>query len=111
MPIRFIDTAAAATFRDEKMSKVNLFESPRMFCDVHCLKPGQSHRVHTHADNDKIYHALTGTCRVQIGAESRDLPPGHLAVAPAGVEHGVFNESDQPATLLVIMAPHPTKKS
>ena len=29
-------------FRPEKMSKVNLFETPRMFCDVYGLEPGQS---------------------------------------------------------------------
>jgi quercetin dioxygenase-like cupin family protein len=103
----FHDTAAAAAFSAAKMSKVNLFESSRMFCDVYCLEPGQEQRVHRHAGNDKIYCALTGTCRVTVGDETRPLPPGHVAVAPSGSEHGVRNESDQRATLLVIMAPHP----
>ena len=106
----FFDTAAAAVFADEKMNKVNLYESARMFCDVYCLLPGQSQKPHDHAGNDKVYYALSGTCTVQIGDELRELPPGHLAVAPAGVEHGVRNDSDADATLLVMMAPHPSLK-
>jgi quercetin dioxygenase-like cupin family protein len=101
------DTSEAAEFSKEKLKKVNLFESHRMFCDVYCLLPGQSQRPHIHNDEDKIYHALSGTCHVQLEEESFPLPPGHVAVAPAGVMHGVVNNSDEPATLLVVMAPHP----
>jgi quercetin dioxygenase-like cupin family protein len=110
MNLWVFDTAARANFSDQKMTKVNLYESPRLFCDVYCLMPGQSQKPHEHADNDKIYHALTGTCHVQIGEAVQPLPPGCVAVAPAGVVHGVENRSDAPATLLVIMAPHPKPK-
>ena len=107
----FHDTAAAARFTDEKMNKVNLYESPHLFCDVYCLLPGQSQKAHSHAGNDKIYHVLSGRCTVQIGTDSRPLTAGHLAVAPAGEVHGVHNDTNEPATLLVVMAPNPTKQS
>lgn len=103
----FFDTVSAVKFGDEKMTKVNLYESPRMFCDVYGLRPGQSQKEHDHAGNDKVYHVLTGTPTVRIGDESRVLSPGHAAVAPAGVIHGVKNESNSNCTLLVFMAPHP----
>jgi quercetin dioxygenase-like cupin family protein len=98
---------AVAEFGDAKMNKVNLYESPKLFCDVYCLQPGQAQKPHDHADNDKVYYALSGTCHVQLGETVTPLPPGHVAVAPAGVVHGVENRSDAPATLLVVMAPHP----
>lgn len=101
------DTTAVTSFSDEKMKKVNLYESLKLFCDVYCLKPGQTQKAHTHDDNDKIYHALTGTCHVQIGDDVSPLPPGHTAVAPAGLVHGLENRSTENATLLVVMAPHP----
>ena len=101
------DTAAVASFSDEKMKKVNLYESRQMFCDVYCLKPGQHQKDHTHGENDKVYHQLTGVCRVRIGQTTCDLKPGMTAIAPAGVLHGVVNASAEPATMLVIMAPHP----
>ncbi len=104
----FHDTSAVARFSPEKMAKVNLFESPRMFCDLYCLEPGQTQKDHDHAENDKVYHVLSGACTVRIGEERRTLTEGHTAVAPAGVIHGLHNESGARATLLVVMAPHPS---
>lgn len=101
------DPAAASSFSGQKMNKVKLYESAKMFCDVYCLEPGQSQRPHTHGDSDKIYFALTGTCHVLIGEEAMPLEPGNLAVVPAGELHGVENRTEERATLLVVMAPHP----
>ena len=28
-------------FNEQKMQKVNLFETERMFCDLYCFEPGQ----------------------------------------------------------------------
>lgn len=106
----FHDTAAAAVFSDKKLNKVNLFESARMFCDLYCLEPGQQQAEHTHAGSDKVYHGLTGTCQVRIGDESHTLGPGLLAVAPSGLPHSLKNDSGQRATVLVMMAPHPSFK-
>jgi len=103
----FHDTRAAARTRPDKLGKTNLFTSARMFCDVYALLPGQSQAVHAHAGNDKLYHVLSGRAQVTIGGRSAELGPGELAVAAAGVPHGVSNISDTPATLLVVMAPHP----
>jgi quercetin dioxygenase-like cupin family protein len=106
----FHDARAAAVFRADKLGKVSLFESARMFCDVYALMPGQSQAGHVHADNDKLYVLLEGRCRVTVGAESRTLAAGELAVAAAGVEHGLHNDGPEPAKLLAIMAPHPSFK-
>jgi quercetin dioxygenase-like cupin family protein len=107
MTAYFHDTHSAARFSPEKMTKVNLYESPRMFCDIYCLERGQSQKDHDHAANDKVYHVLTGRPTVRIGEETRELEPGFVAVAPAGIIHGVRNDHDEPATMLVFMAPHP----
>ncbi|MAE62976.1 MAG: cupin [Phycisphaeraceae bacterium] len=104
----FHDTCELAAFSPEKMKKTNLYESPRMFCDLYCLEPGQSQKVHRHEGNDKIYHVLSGRCAVTVGEETRSLDPGHTAVAPSGIDHGVVNESKERVTLLVVMAPHPS---
>ena len=85
----FHDTAAAAGFSDEKLRKVNLHESPHMFCDVYGLQPGQSQKIHAHAGSDKIYHGLTGSAQVTIGDVVREIGPGQLAVAPDTVRSAV----------------------
>jgi mannose-6-phosphate isomerase-like protein (cupin superfamily) len=97
----------AARFSGEKMSKVNLFETERMFCDVYGLEPGQGQRVHVHQGADKIYVVLEGIGTFRIGDEERDLGPETAVLAPASVEHGVQNNGEGRLTLLVFMAPNP----
>ena len=94
-------------FSDEKMQKVPLFESERMFFDQYCLKPGQFQKVHSHQAEDKVYVVLQGEALFEIGGEQELLAEGTAVIAPAGVTHGVSNESDSPVVLLVTMAPKP----
>jgi mannose-6-phosphate isomerase-like protein (cupin superfamily) len=101
------DVKAERRFSGEKMQKVNLFETDRMFADVYCLEPGQEQKVHAHAGADKVYMVLEGIGRFQIGGEERDLGADRIVLAPAGVEHGVRNASSQRVVLLVFMAPNP----
>jgi mannose-6-phosphate isomerase-like protein (cupin superfamily) len=104
---RFKNIREAARFSEEKMAKVNLFETERMFCDVYGLEPGQEQRGHSHHGADKIYAVLSGTGLFRIGSEERELGPESVILAPSGVEHGVRNNSDARLVLLVVMAPNP----
>lgn len=96
-----------ARFAAGKMQKVALFESERFFCDLYCLVPGQSQRVHSHAGSDKVYYVLNGRATIQVGEEAEDVESGVAVLAPAGMPHGVDNRSGAPVTLLVFMAPKP----
>ena len=107
---RFKDARAAASFAPDKMKKVNLFDSERMFCDVYGLNPGQEQTAHTHAGSDKIYFVLDGTGTFRIGDEERTVGSGHAVWAPAGVSHAVRNPGPAQLTLLVFMAPQPGGK-
>ncbi|MBI3909389.1 MAG: cupin domain-containing protein [Armatimonadetes bacterium] len=95
------------TFRPDKMSKVNLFDAPQMFCDVYCLEPGQAQAPHTHAETAKVYYVLAGKGVFTIGDEERCLDAGHAVLACEGQVHGVRNVSDGRLILLVFMAPNP----
>jgi len=100
------------SFSAEKMQKVNLFETERMFADIYCLEPGQEQKRHAHSGADKIYLVLEGTGRFHIGNDERELGQDQIVLAPADVDHGVRNESQARLVLLVFMAPNPnTAKS
>lgn len=101
------DTAALQYFSAHKMQKVNLFETPRMFCDIYCLKPGQSQKVHAHPDADKVYFVLQGTATITIGDTEHQASQGSAALAPADVVHGVRNAGAADLVCLVFMAPNP----
>jgi mannose-6-phosphate isomerase-like protein (cupin superfamily) len=94
-------------FDDEKMQKIPVFLSEKMYCDQYCLLPGQAQRVHTHEGEDKIYIVLEGQAMVEIGGEQELLAEGTAVIARAGVPHGVRNESASNLVLLVVMAPKP----
>ena len=94
-------------FSDEKMTKVNLYESGKMFADLYCLKPGQEQKIHSHENEDKIYVVLKGRPTGVVGENEYLLEVGESCVAPAGEPHGVRNDSDENTILLVMMAPHP----
>lgn len=106
-PMRIARIAEASAFDPGKLCKVNLFESPRFFLDVYGLEPGQAQLPHAHAANDKVYLVWEGTARVRVGDEDARLSSGEAVLAPAGVEHALYN--DGPGRLLVLawMAPHP----
>ncbi len=103
----FKDALAAAAFAPDKMKKVNLFDTPRMFCDVYGLNPGQEQTAHAHAGSDKIYYVLDGTGSFRIGDEERAVGRGYAVWAPAGSSHAVRNPGPERLTLLVFMAPKP----
>ena len=102
-----IEVPAQQHFSGEKFQKVNLFESPRMFCDIYCFEPGQEQALHGHAAADKIYYVLEGRGDFSVGGETRELGPGFAVLCPPGDEHGVVNTSDARLVVLVFMAPHP----
>jgi len=103
----FKDARAAAVFAAEKMTKVNLFETERMFCDVYGLTPGQEQKAHAHAGSDKVYFVIDGEGRFRIGDVERTAGVGHAVFAPAGYSHAVHNPGPGQLTLLVFMAPKP----
>lgn len=99
--------AALQRFSAEKLQKVNLFETERMFCDIYCLEPGQAQKPHAHAGADKVYFVLAGEGEFQVGEERQRLGPGYAVLAPAEIDHGVCNVSAERLTVLVFMAPNP----
>ena len=106
-----LDTNAITEGRDGKPAKVNLFQTPRCFVDVHILRPGQEAKVHAHEGEDKCYHVLSGRGRIACGDATYDVGPGELVFCPATVPHGALNEGPDDLRLLVMMAPHPRPDS
>jgi mannose-6-phosphate isomerase-like protein (cupin superfamily) len=94
-----------------KMRKTNVFETPRFFCDVYVLGPGQSQAPHAHEGADKVYAVLSGAGSIRVGAEVASVRAGHAVHCPAGSEHGVENPGPEDLRLLVFMAPHPKPPS
>lgn len=103
----FKEVTAHLRFAAEKMQKVNLFDTERMFCDVYCFEVGQEQTPHAHKNSDKVYYVIQGTARIRVAQDTQELGPGGIALAPAGADHGVQNPGPDRLLLLVFMAPKP----
>jgi mannose-6-phosphate isomerase-like protein (cupin superfamily) len=98
------DLNALRRFATEKMQKIGLFETPRLFCDLYCLEPGQAQKAHSHGEADKVYLVVEGRAQIQVGSERFDVGPQQAVLAPSGSDHGVVNPGPGRAVLYVLMA-------
>lgn len=79
------------------------------------LEPGASEGEHFHLEgdaascstysSDEMYIVTAGEVVVTLGGERHVLGAGDSAYAPAGLRHGVANESAAPAELVLIFGP------
>lgn len=79
------------------------------------LEPGAEEGQHFHLEgagnscspnsSDEIYLVVSGEIVVVSGDDRRVLRPGDAFYAPQGVTHGVRNESDAPAELVLVFGP------
>ncbi|GGD62474.1 cupin domain-containing protein [Microbacterium murale] len=79
------------------------------------LEPGAEEGQHIHLEgsgdscspgsSDEIYVVTAGEVVFSSDDERRVLRPGDAFYAPEGVRHGVRNESDAPAELILVFGP------
>jgi quercetin dioxygenase-like cupin family protein len=96
-----------AAWRDDRMGKSTLFQSPRLLVGLNAFEPGQAHALHAHAGMDKFYYVIEGQGHFLL--ENAELPmrAGDVLVAPDGVPHGVRNSSGERLLVLAVLAPAP----
>ena len=104
-----IHPADHAVYAAGKMGKATLFESPRLLVGLNAFEPGQEHRLHAHAGQDKVYHVLEGQGLFLLEARELPMAAGDLLVAPEGVPHGVRNTGGSRLLVLAILAPKPIR--
>jgi quercetin dioxygenase-like cupin family protein len=98
---------AHAVFREDKMGKATIFQSPRLLVGLNCFEPGQEHALHAHEGMDKVYQVIEGTGLFLLEGRDLDMRPGDMLVAPDGVPHGIRNSGDGRLVVLAILAPGP----
>ncbi len=69
------------------------------------LPPGASTAPHYHPRTEEIYYILTGTGRMQIGEEVRDVGPGDAIAILPGQVHTITNTGQGVLKLLCCCAP------
>ncbi len=93
----------------EKFYKTTVWQGEHLLVGLNCLEPNQTQTTHAHQGADKLYFVLEGRGSFIVGDEEQDAEAGSVVVAPAGVPHGVTNNSDTRLALLIAIAPPPPK--
>ncbi|MEO8678060.1 MAG: cupin domain-containing protein [Vicinamibacterales bacterium] len=96
-----------AIYSTEKMGKVTLFDSARLLVGLNAFEPGQSHALHAHAGQDKVYSVVEGEGLFLLDGRELPMRTGDLLVAPEGVPHGIRNPGPGRLLVLAILAPSP----
>ena len=82
--MKVVNVFQSIDFSPEKMKKISLFDTDKLFCDIYCLEPGQFQKVHSHEGSDKVYFVLQGEGKVTIGSEEKSFPRMKLLWHPQG---------------------------
>jgi mannose-6-phosphate isomerase-like protein (cupin superfamily) len=102
-----IDYRALVGSNPDRMYKATVFESPRLLLGLNCLEPGQSDRVHTHADQDKFYYVIEGEGEFTLGEDLLKAGTGQTVAVPAGIPHAVRNSGNERLVILMGLTPWP----
>ena len=96
-----------ATYTADKMGKTTIFESSRLLVGLNAFEPGQEHKLHAHAGQDKVYHVLEGEGLFLLDGRELPMTAGDLLIAPEGMPHGVRNSGTGRLLVLAVLAPSP----
>lgn len=69
------------------------------------LIPGGGHDFHRHPTQEELIYVLSGRIVQWLETKKQELHPGDSIFIPTGVIHASFNESDEPARLMVMLGP------
>ncbi|MBW2271028.1 MAG: cupin domain-containing protein [Deltaproteobacteria bacterium] len=106
-PMQPFRPEAHARWATEKMGKSTLFRSERVMVGLNAFEPGQEHALHSHEAMDKVYHVLEGAGLFLAEGKESAIEAGTMLVAPAGIPHGIRNDSGERLLVLAILTPAP----
>lgn len=68
------------------------------------LQPGEAPPRHKHDDTEQVFYVMSGTGRLWIEGEPRELPvkPSDVVRIPIGAYHRIFCEGNEPLRYLSI---------
>ena len=96
-----------AVYDSTRMGKSTLFESERLLVGLNTFEPGQEHRLHGHAEMDKVYYVLAGEGVFLLEGREEPMSAGMMLAAPQGILHGLRNTGTERLLVMAILAPAP----
>jgi len=94
-------------FNEESARTEVLHETERLFSQVICLQGAQGVGPMSDAAADGLVIVVTGEVAAQVGKARERLQRWASVIVPAGEELTLRNASEEPAVVLLVLAPPP----
>lgn len=104
-----VNLVQSRRFLRERPVRVRIFDRPRLVCEVLCLEPMQTENRRGIAASDSLYLVTEGRARLRTGTQIEELQEQDVALVPPGVDHTIENPGGGRLTLMVIIAPKPSR--
>lgn len=93
---------------DEDLARTEvLYETAQLWSQVICLQEAQGLGPMTDTRSDGLLIVLSGEVAVQVAKGRARMRRWHSVTVPAGDDLTVKNASDEPAVVLLVVAPPP----
>jgi len=107
LAVELLDIRDRVRFSDDGPRRSSLIEGERLWSEVVCLRGAQGLGPLRDDASDGMLVVLAGRVATQVGKERARMRQWETVGVPAGEELTVRNASDEPAVLLLVVAPPP----
>jgi hypothetical protein len=104
-----VNIGRSRRFLRERPIRVNLFDRPRLVCDLICLETEQTEKRRGLATSDSLYVVVEGKARLVTGPQIEEVEEQDVALVPPGVDHTIENIGPGRLTVMALVTPKPTR--
>lgn len=106
--MKTLDIRDLVHFSDDGPRRQTLVEGERLWSEIVCLQAAQGVGPIRDDESDGIVVVLAGEVATQVGKGRARMKQWEAVDVPAGMELTIRNASEEPAVVLVVVAPPPT---
>jgi len=106
--VNTLDIRDLVHFSDDEPRRRTLIEGARLWSEIVCLQQAQGLGPIRDDESDGILVVLAGEVATQVGKGRARMKQWEVVEVPAGLELTIRNASEEPAVVLVVVAPPPS---
>jgi glyoxylate utilization-related uncharacterized protein len=106
--VKTLDIRDLVHFSEDEPRRRTLIEGERLWSEVVCLQQAQGFGPIRDDGSDGILVVLAGEVATQVGKGRARMKQWETVEVPAGLELTIRNASEEPAVVLLVVAPPPS---
>ncbi len=106
-PVQVAQPLASARYKADNFSYQTLIAGDALTLELYCFGPNGALLAHRHDTTEHVLTVVAGEARVRIGGRSVTLRQGESVLAPAGLYHGITNETLVSLIVQQVSSPKP----